>query len=79
MNRFPTDIPPPVKLFPPSERSHHPASDHLSVPQLKAPIAPIPKLPPQQALLPQENPFDINSESILYQDREVDAAFKSQN
>ena len=72
-----TNIPPPVKLFPTSERSHIPAGDHLNVPQLKAPIAPVPKLPPQQALLPQENPFDINSELVPFQDREVEAVFKA--
>ena len=72
-----TDILPPVKLFPPSERSHIPAGDNLNVPQLKAPIAPVPKLPPQQALLPQDNPFDINSELIPFQDREVEALFKA--
>ena len=37
----------------------------------------MPKLPPQQALLPQENPFDINSELIPYQDKEVEAVFKA--
>ena len=36
----------------------------LHIPQFKAPIAYMPKLPPQQALLPQQNPFDINSELI---------------
>ena len=75
--RISTDIPPPVKLFPPSERPYHPTTDHLSSPQLKALIAPVPKLPPQQALLPQENPFDKNSELIPYQDREVKAVFKA--
>ena len=53
------------------------ASESLDIPQLKAPIAPMPKLPPQQALLPQENPFDINSELIPYQDKEVEAVFKA--
>ena len=73
-----TNIPPPVELFPPSERSHIPAGDQLNVPQLKAPIAPVPKLPPpQQALLPQENPFDIDSELVPFQDREVEAVFKA--
>ena len=37
----------------------------------------MPKLPPQQALLPQGNPFDINSELIPYQDKEVEAVFKA--
>ena len=42
------------------------------------------KLPPQQALLNLkkiraifENPFDINSELIPFQDREVEAVFKA--
>ena len=37
----------------------------------------MPRLPPQQALLPQENPFDINSEVIPYPDKEVEAVFKA--
>ena len=49
----------------------------LDIPQFKAPIASMPKLPPQQALLPQENPFDINSKLIPYQDKEVEAVFKA--
>ena len=40
-------------------------------------MAPMPKLPPQQALLPQENPFDINSELTPYQNKEVEAVFKA--
>ena len=76
-DRIPTNVHPPVKLFPPSERSHIPAGDHLNIPQLKAPIAPVPKLPPQQALLPQENPFDINLQLVPFQDREVEAVFKA--
>ena len=72
-----THIPPPVKLFPLSERPHIPAGDQLNFPQLKAPSAPVPKLPPQQALLPQENPFDISSELVPFQDREVEAVFKA--
>ena len=34
-------------------------------------------LPPQQCLLPQNNPFDIGSDLIPFQDREVEAIFKS--
>ena len=41
------------------------------------PITPMPKLPPQQALLPPENPFDISSELIPYQDKEVEVVFKA--
>ena len=73
-----TNIPPPVKLFPPSEWPHIPAGDQLNMlPQLKAPIAPVPKLPHEQALLPHENPFDIGSELVPFQDREVEAVFKA--
>ena len=34
-------------------------------------------MPPKQALLPQENPFDVNSELIPYQEKEVEAVFKA--
>ena len=37
--------------------------------------APMP--PPQQALIPQNNPFDINSELIPFQEQEVEAVFKT--
>ena len=46
--------------------------DNSSIPNLKVPLAPIPKSLPQQNMLPQENPFDIQSELIPYQDREVE-------
>ena len=49
----------------------------LKTSQLKLPIAPIPKLPARQVLLPQENPFDINSELIPHQEKEVEAVFKA--
>ena len=52
-------------------------NESSDIPQLRAPIAPMPKLPPQQALLPQENPFDINLELIPYQGKEVEAVFKA--
>ena len=51
--------------------------DSFSVPPLKAPLAPTPKLPPQQTLLPQENPFDIQSELIPYQEKEMEPVFKT--
>ena len=34
-----------------------------SAPNLRQPLANIPKLPPQQTLMPQENPFDITVRS----------------
>ena len=36
----------------------------------------MPKLPAKQVLLPQENHFDINSELIPHQEKEVEAVFK---
>ena len=65
-----------LKLLPSNDTPITPGKERLEVPQLKIPIAPMPKLPPQQFLLPQENTFDINSELIPYQDKEVEAAFK---
>ena len=35
-----------------------------SAPNFRQPLANIPKLPPQQTLMPQENPFDIQSDLI---------------
>ena len=66
-----------IKLLPSNNTPTYTGNESLKVPQLKIPIAPMPKLPPQQALLPQENPFDINSELIPYQDKELEAVFKS--
>ena len=66
-----------VKLLPSNDAPIDTGNESLEVPQLKMPIAPMPKLPPQQALLSQENPFDINLELISYQDNEVEAVFKA--
>ena len=44
------------------------------IPKINPPMQP---LPPQQCLLPQNNPFDIGSDLIPFQDREVEAVFKS--
>ena len=77
--KVPTGVAPTVKLFPSNITPTNTGSEILDIPQLEAPIASMPKLPPQQALLPQENPFDINSELIPYQDKEVEAVFKPQN
>ena len=38
-----------------------------SAPNLRHPLVNIPKLPPQQILMPQENPFDIQSDLIPHQ------------
>ena len=66
-----------MKLFPSTDTSIHPGNESLELPQPKLPIAPMSKLPHKQALLPQENPFDINSELIPYQDKEVEAVLKA--
>ena len=76
-DKVPTGIAPTVKLFPSNDTPTNTGGESLDIPQLEAPIAPMPKLPPKQALLPQENPFDINSELIPYQDKEVEAVFKA--
>ena len=51
--------------------------DITSVPNFRQPLANIPKLPPQQNLMPQENPFDIQSDLIPYQDKEMEPVFKT--
>ena len=66
-----------VKLFPSTDISTPQGTEGLEPPQLKLPIAPMPKLPPKQALLPQENLFDINPELIPHQEKEVEAVFKA--
>ena len=68
---------PNIKLLPSNNIPTYTGNESLEVPQLKIPIAPMPKLPPQEDLLSQENPFDINSELIPYQDKEVEAVFKA--
>ena len=40
-------------------------------------MANIPKLPRQQPLMPQENPFDLQSDLIPYQDKEMEPVFKT--
>ena len=67
----------PVNLFPSNDPANDEGKRSLNIPHLKAPIVPLPKLPAQQALLPQENPFDINSELSPYQYKEVEAVFKA--
>ena len=47
-----------------------------SAPNFRQPIANIPK-PPQQVLMPQENPFEIQSDLIPYQEKEIEPVFKS--
>ena len=71
------EVTPNVKLFPSTDISTPQGAEGLKPPQLKLPVAPMPKLPPKQALLPQEIPFDINSELIPHQEKEVEAVFKA--
>ena len=72
-----TPVPLPFKLFPPHTKYYQVIADSSTVHHLKAPLAPVSKLSPQQTLLPQENPCDIDSELIPYQEKEVEAVFKS--
>ena len=44
-------------------------NETTSVPNFRQPMANIPKLHPQQVLMPQENPFDIQSDLIPYQEK----------
>ena len=53
-DKVPTGVAPTAKLFPSNNTPTNSGNESLYIPQLKAPIAPMPKLPPQQALLPQE-------------------------
>ena len=67
----------PVNLFPSNDPANDEGRESLNILHLKAPIAPLPKLPVQQAPLPQENTFDINSELIPHQEKEIKAVFKA--
>ena len=44
---------------------------------LRQPMANIPKLPPQQILMPQENPFDIQSDLIPHQEKEMEPSIQN--
>ena len=55
----------------------HAGEETTSAPNFRQPLANIPKLPPQQTLMPQENPFDIQSDLIPYQDKEMEPIFKT--
>ena len=45
-DKVPTDVAPTVKLFPSNQTPTHTGSEILDIPQFKAPIASMPKLPP---------------------------------
>ena len=55
----------------------HVDEETTSAPNFRQPLDNIPKLPPQQTLMPQENPFDIQSDLIPYQDKEMEPVFKT--
>ena len=74
-------------MFPPSTQHDQAKADSSTVPHVKIPLPlPLaqqstynyqPKLPPQQTLLLQDNPFDIQSELIPHQEKEVEPIFKT--
>ena len=67
----------PVAPFPLRDQTLNTETSPIEIPLPKPPGPPAPKLPPQQALMPQNNPFDINSELIPFQEQEVEAVFKT--
>ena len=69
--------PQPVAPFPLRDQSLNTETSPIEIPLAKPPGQSAPKLPPQQALMPQTNPFDINSELIPFQEQEVEAVFKT--
>ena len=69
--------PQPVAPFPLRDQTFNTETSPIEIPLAKPPGQPAPKLPPQQALMPQNNPFDINSELIPFQEQEVEAVFKT--
>ena len=69
--------PKPAAPFPLRDQSLNTEASPVEIPLAKPPGQPVPKLPPQQALMPQNNPFDINSELIPFQEQEVEAVFKT--
>ena len=58
----------PVPPFPLRDQSLNTETSPIGIPLAKPLGSPAPKLPPQQALMPQNNPFDINSELISFQE-----------
>ena len=69
--------PQPVVPFPLRDQTLNTERSPIEIPLAKPPGQQAPKLPPQQALMPQNNPFDINSELIPFQEQEVEAVFKT--
>ena len=69
--------PQPVAPFPLRDQTLNTETSPVEIPLAKPPGQQAPRLPPQQALMPQNNPFDINSELIPFQEQEVEAVFKT--
>ena len=69
--------PQPVAPFPLRDQTLNTETSPVEIPLAKPPGQQAPKLPSQQALMPQNNPFDINSELIPFQEQEVEAVFKT--
>ena len=69
--------PQPVAPFSLRDQSLNTETSPVEIPLAKPPGPPAPKLPPQQALMPQNHPFDTNSELIPFQEQEVEAVFKT--
>ena len=76
-DKLATSAPKPVTPFPLRDQSLSTETSHIEIPLAKPPGPPAAKLPPQQTLMPQNNPFDINSEIIPFQEQEVEAVFKT--
>ena len=69
--------PQPVAPFPLRDQTLNTERSPIEIPLAEPSGQQAPKLPPQQALMPQNNPFDINSELIPFQEQEVEAVFKT--
>ena len=77
-DKIPTNVAATVKLFPSNQTAILIQAVKVLILHSSKHLLPLcTKLPSQQAMLPQENPFDINSELIPYQDKEVEAVFKA--
>ena len=57
--------------------TERPINEPTTAPNFRQPMANLSKLPPQQILMPQENPFDIQSDLIPYQEKEMEPVFKT--
>ena len=71
--------PQPVAPFPLRDQTLNTETSPVEIPLAKPPGQQAPKLPPQQALMPQNNPFDINSELIPSKNKKWKQYLKPQN